>query len=317
MSTYTPQHRRQQSRPLLAADWAWILAFGLLAALLGYRAASAAHNSRAVWLVLVWMPLISAGTYLSAFSLRDRYAAVVAAALVATSGTLAAMAAQTPSVGAAMACVAVVWWLIEQGRFALASIVCCVAFACRPEMLLLGVVVLAFGVVQRRPQAGIAAAILVVAIAGWLAMHLLIFKRPFLPTDGAIHNRYIVLSGFGPMILWFLTAFITDLANRATRHKWLPLLTWVILYGCAGCILQRSGSSHFLAPAFLAAYIICSAGIARVLPALSGDLPTTSGRYLVAVVAVLLLIVLRFPNDEHTFNELNHANAGKLTTEHR
>lgn len=306
--------RRSAELRFVAMDWAWMAAFAVIGAAVGVAAASQTRGADSAGLAAIWMPLASVGAYVSALVLKDRYAAVVAAALTSTSGTLAAASSLHPESGTAIVCAAAVWTLYEADWLLAASAVSAVGFLCRPEMLLLAVAVAGFGIAQRKPQAGPAVALLVVVLLTFLTLHVWSGKPLALPDDVASHGPYTVLWACGPAILWFLMAFLTDLSTPASRRKWLPLVSWLLLFVILGCSIDRWSSIEFFAPAFVAAYIACASGIARVLPALAGDMPSPVARYVVAASAVLLLICLRYPSDKHAAQELNGARAGTLAS---
>ncbi|MDR3707940.1 MAG: hypothetical protein P4L33_06550 [Capsulimonadaceae bacterium] len=250
--------------------------------------------------------------YYSALNLRDRYAAVVAGALVATSLSLSSVAVLHPADVLPIITIAGLWLLCERGWLIAAAVAAALAAICRLDMLLLGIVALGYGIWLKKREAGTATAIYVVAMVAYLAAHF--WTRQRLPEVDEIagHGPVTVLWACGPAILWFITAFLTDLLSNTTRERWLPAATWLLLFVCLAGITDNTGSLSSMAPAFVAAYLIAASGIARVLPALAGDMPTPVARYTVAAIAVLLLLCLRYPSDSHASAELNAAKMGKV-----
>ena len=271
-------------------------------------------GSRTIWFSLVLLPLTAVGAYLSALSLRDRYAAVVAGVLIASSGTLATVIGLKPALGVGLVCVAIVWRLLDQGQVIPALAACVLALLFRFELVSLGLVVLAYVFSRRSSQSARAVVLFGAGILGALATHILGHHRQFLPADALSRVRDWGLLGPGLPILWFLTAFVTDMADRSARSRWLPLVAWLFVSIVGSIVCRPSGSVLFLAPAIVGCYILCAAGIARVLPALAGDLPTPAGRYAVAALAVLLLIGLRVQGDRHVSAELRSVNHRMVET---
>jgi hypothetical protein len=206
--------------------------------------------------------------------------------------------------GVAIACLAAVWLCYDRGHLVVAAVLCGIAAICRPEMVLLGVILTAYGVYDKKEQAGTGAATYIVILVA-VATVLIWRHRPIpLPNDFTSHGPLTVLWASGPAVLWFMVAFLTDLFDKHSRPRWLPIATWLVLFLIIAAAVDRTSSLTFMAPAFVGAYIIAAAGIARVLPAVAGDHGTTIARYVAATMAVLLLLCLRYPSDTHAALEL-------------
>jgi hypothetical protein len=286
-------------------DWIWIGILAIIAGCVGIRAAVRVdgHHINALE-AAIWLPLSVAFVYLSALSLKDRYAAVVAASITATSSTLATVFSFSPETGASTALLSACWFFYDRGWLGLAGGAAAIATLCRPEMFFLGLILLGYGIFEKKSQVGIGVAVYIVILITFITIAIWFHLQIPLPVDFTTHGPYTVLWSCGPGILWFFLPFVAELTNAANRNRWLPIVTWLILFVLAVCSMDRASSLTYSAPAFVASYIICAAGIARVLPSVAGDLPTPVYRYVMAALAVFGLICLRFTSDANASGEL-------------
>ncbi len=304
-----PRKRTAENR-ILAIDWAWIAVLATVAALNAVRAAHGAHFGRFHLLGALWLPIATAFAYLSALVMRDRYAAVVAGVLTAASVTLATVCAASPVSGVAIACLAATWFLYDRGWLVASAMVCGAMALCRPEMISVGVLLAAFGMIDKKEQGGLGVATFVIILVAFFGYLVWCHEPLALPNDVTTHGPVTVLWASGPAILWFIVAFLTDLFDKHTRPRWMPIAVWLPAFLVLAVVFDRTGSLSFMAPAFVAGYIVAAAGVARVLPAVAGDHGTPVARYVAASLAVLLLLCLRYPSDSHAAAELRADSAG-------
>ena len=295
--------RRANETKLTEVDFGWLTLFILIAIGNTVHATLAAHSSRAL-IGAACFVVATVGTYLSGLALRDRPTAVIATCLVSMSQILAAVAAVSTQTAVTLAALPLAWYLYQRGQLIAALVIAAVAGFARPEMLSLGIVVVAVGLWERKPQAATATALYVLILVAYAVAAVLRQVPPHLVGANAAHGFVTIIWAAGPAILWFLTAFVTDLWDKETRTNWLPSVIWVIIFLAIAAAVNGMGSLTFTAPGILALYLLSAAGIARVLPSLAGDLPSAGIRYAVAVAAILLLVAIRFPSDSRAAHQL-------------
>jgi hypothetical protein len=302
---------------ILKIDWFWIAAVVVVALVVSLRTVLSARTHHPLsYLTIIWLPITASFAYVAALALKDRTAAIVAGFLTATSITLATVYTINPQTGAAVTLATICWILYFQDWFPALGICAGLAVLFRPELIFLGVILFSYGIFEKKSQITFGAMTFVAVLIGCFAALFYNREQFSYPLDITTYGLYTVLWALSPFILWFIFPFLTELASASARKRWLPITTWLVVFAACVVVLHRENSLTFTAPAFVAGYILASAGVARVLPAVSGDMPTPLMRYSIAVVSVIALIGLRFVSDSRASRELltNLSPKAKATT---
>lgn len=277
---------------LVPLDGLWIALLTLL------TLTSAVLFSRPVslgWLGAASAAATAALLYLLGWRARDRAAGVIAAVLLAASPRFLALAVAVPH-AAVFALITVAALLAFVAGSSLAALTLAgLACAARPDAVLLGVVLLALALSQRRRRAwlGAGAFILLAALglaaqygfAHHAAPHLTVAARPWLPL-------WAVTSGMA-FVTWLLLPFCAELGEAPRRARWLPVVLWVLTYGIVESVVRVSGKSGMLFGLTPFWFALAGGGLSRLLPALTGEFPRPWVRYGLATLALLSLVAMR------------------------
>ena len=163
----------------------------------------------------------------------------------------------------------------------------------RPDSALLGLLLLAVSLAQRRRRAAWGAAFFLGIIGiGWSAQFGLQHGRlPILHLGG---REWLLLWAVTPgmtFLTWLLLPFCAELGEAPRRARWLPVVLWTLVYFVISCFVRTSaGASEFaLLPLWC---VLAAGGLSRLLPAIT-ELPVPWARYLLAILAVLSLLAIR------------------------
>jgi hypothetical protein len=242
---------------------------------------------------------LEAGTvallYLLGWRARDRAAGVIAGLLAATSLPFAHHAAAAP-LDAAFALLAVAsLFSFVAGSSLVALAFAGLAAAVRPDGLLLGGVLLGLALAQRRRRAGLGAlAFVLLAGIGW-AVRSVRGHTLVPPLIVGAHLWLVVWAATGGMafVTWLLLPFLGELGEAPRRARWLPVALWTFTYLAVESFVRvagREATVFGLLPLWCA---LAGAGLSRLLPALTGDVPLPWARYGLAALAVLSLVAMR------------------------
>ena len=280
-----------------AIDGVWMACFALLSLIVAFATGGgsvfAVPQTYLAALTVVFL-------YVLGFRVRDRSTAVVAAALLSTSPLF--VATQIDSVRSSLF---VLFTILALAAYAtapyaaaaelMAMIMAAGATIMRPEGLLLGAVLVAFAITDKRPGGIVGLAIyLVLTFTGMGAM--LVSTHQHFPMPVMSLNAAPLLSLIDrPTVILscFVIALLGDLAEPPRRKRLKPVLLWAALFLIFESLCQFTGFSFEAGPFRPILFLLAAGGIARILPAVAGELPTPTLRYCVAVLFVGVLIAAR------------------------
>lgn len=291
MRSLRPRLARPRLQPIDAAWIAGAVAVYAIAHLAMNGRGAASPKMLAVGAVVVIL------AYLLAARLAGRAAAVIAALLLATCSSFAeSHFSLTTELFVALSVAALFAFASESSLVAL--IFAGAAVWIRPEGALLGAILLIAAWRQHRRRGRLGAiAFIALAASGFAASSTPGYADLALRSVPAHSELLSWLASPGALITaWFLLPFCGEAADRSRRVKWLPLLFWAAILLVAGLAVEPKGSDK--AALYLAAFlpiwfIVIGAGVARLLPFITGEMPMLTLRYAIAVLAVAMLIGVR------------------------
>ncbi len=266
-------------------DAAWMIGLGVLFAVLSAWARGL-HGGQ--WPGVLAGAATVMTTYLLGWRASGRVAGIISGLLSATSAAfIAACSADLNMALFALLTVASLFAFVAGSSLAALGLAA-LAAGFRADGILLGLLLLALTVAQRRQRAWLGVLLFVVLTAGAL----------FLPRHApGLHSIAFALNGslwrflLGPslgFLLWFLLPFCGEMADPVRRARWLPVVLWTLLSLAVGTAVFTS-----VIPLLPLLFVLMGSGLARLMPALGGDFPAPAARYVLATLAVLSLIGLR------------------------
>jgi hypothetical protein len=289
-----PSQMRATRPRLQPLDGLWIILLaGLAAALFGVTAHG--QVSMPVLLSCGAASLTVALVYLLGWRVRDRTTGVVAGLLLATSLSFLQGAVEAPK-SVLLALLTAGAMLAFASDFSLAALTLAgLATVVQPDAALLGVVLLVFSFAQHRRRAGVGAVLYFLIALGGSALLLVLGQN----SSHAIHRginpwlRGAVLSSGSVFLLWFLLPFLGEWRDRVRRSRWLPIVSWLILYSLTATVVHIGNAQEIALPFLPLFFVIVAGGFSRLLPILAGEFVSLPMRYGVATAGALVLIAMR------------------------
>lgn len=237
---------------------------------------------------------------------RDRAAGVTAAGLAAASGPfLHAMAVSGQSAPVTLLVTAALLTFVWGSSLAALGL-CALAALLRPDMALLGLLLLGLSLAQHRRRALYGAAVFgVPLLAVWSGR--IALGHGFVSLPAVQFSPVILTWLLAPaslLLLGLLLPLAGEMSEPTRRARWLPVLFWFGVYGLAASVLHATTPTGMLLPLAPALFVLAGGGLSRLLPTLAGEFPGPGPRYGLAVLAVLGLVGL------HTRLELPSTSGG-------
>ena len=246
----------------------------------------------------LWGSLAAAGIvallYLLGWRARDRATGVSAGLLAAASPQFLYLAAYSPqSAPFALLCMAALFAFVAGSSLAALALAAGAAMV-RPDGVLLGLLLLALSVVQRRKRIGIGAAVFFVPLAAWIAGRFALgYGLPRLPVFGLHGEAWRWLwTPASALLVWLLLPWCGEWSEPQRRARWLPVALWLAVSLASASVLSVTTPMGMLLPLLPLLFALAGGGLSRLLPALAGEAPSPVLRYLLAAAAVLLLVGL-------------------------
>ena len=276
---------RPRFQPL---DAVWMVVLAALSLAVTYLTSDRAPDQ---WVGTLSAGGTVAGLYLLGWRARDRAAGVGGALLAATSlPYLHAAAYSSQSAPFALLTVAALFALIAGSSLAALSLA---AFATlvRPDGLLLGLLLLGLAFAQHRKRALIGAALFFGIILMELAARFTFSHEAIpVPPVGLQDGPWRWLSAPAAALLaWFLLPLCAEWSEPVRRARWLPVVVWAVAYFLEASLLKLTTPAGMLLPLLPLLFALAGGGLSRLLPTLSGEIPTPALRYVLAVLAVTSL----------------------------
>jgi len=167
------------------------------------------------------------------------------------------------------------------------------AAALRLDGALLGVLLLALIAARARRQLPLSLGGFVAAAVAGGSLRVLVLHAPFpAPTLGLGGGAAFWLGRPAQALtLWLLVPLCADLTDPARRGRWLPAAWWGVLYLALTLCLHLGSLNDTALPLMPVVFVLAAGGLARLMPALAGELPAL--RYGLAALAVVALLGLR------------------------
>ena len=161
----------------------------------------------------------------------------------------------------------------------------------RPDGLLLGLLLLGLAFAQHRKRALIGAVLFFSTLLIGLAARFTFSHEPLpMPRFGTQDGPWHWLLAPAPaLLLWFLLPLCAEWSEPMRRARWLPVVLWAVAYFAEASLLTLTTPAAMLLPLMPLLFALAGGGLSRLLPALSGEIPTPALRYVLAVVAVASL----------------------------
>lgn len=220
---------------------------------------------------------------------RDRAAGVGAGLLLALSPQFLGWAAYSPqsaafallSAGALLAFIA--------GSSLAALALASGAAMVRPDGVLLGVLLLALALGQKRQRAGFGVIAFFVPLAAFEAGRFALgHGLPRLPIFG-LHGEVWrwLWTPASALLVWLLVPFCGEFGEAGRRARWLPVVLWAAVSLVTASISIVTTAEGMLLPLAPLLFVLAGGGLSRLLPTLAGEFPRPAVRYTLAVLAVL------------------------------
>lgn len=283
-----PRANRPRFGPL---DAVWMVVLAALSLAVTYLTSGRAPDQ---WVGTASAAGTVAALYLLGWRARDRAAGVGGALLAATSLPFLHAAAYSPqSAPFALLTLTALFALIAGSSLAALSLAAFAALV-RPDGLLLGVVLLGLAFAQHRKQALIGAALFFgIILLGLAARFTFSHEALAVPVIGLQNGPRLWLSAPASALLaWFLLPLCAEWSEPMRRARWLPVVLWSLAYFVEASLVKLTTPAGMLLPLLSLAFALAGGGLSRLLPALSGEIPTPTLRYVLAVLAVTSLAAL-------------------------
>lgn len=225
---------------------------------------------------------------------RDRAAGLAAGLLAATSAPFLHLAAWSPeSAPFALLTVAALFAFVAGSSLA-ALALAAGATQIRADGFLLGLLLLGLSLAQHRKRAIYGGAVFLLPIlAVWSGRIAQGGGPPLLPAfglhSGVWHWLWLPSS---VLLLWLLLPFCAEMSEPQRRARWLPVVLWTLLSLLSASLESITTPTGMLLPLMPLLFALAGGGLSRLLPTLAGEFPSPAGRYALAALAVLGLVVL-------------------------
>lgn len=232
--------------------------------------------------------------YLLGWKARDRAAGAGAGLLAAGSLQFLHLATYSPlSAPFTLLCLAALFAFVAGSSLAALALAAGAAVI-RPDGVLLGLLLLALCVAQRRKRTVLGAAIFFVPlVAAEIGRSVLGYGLPRLPVFGlhlwVWHWLWMPASA---LLGWLLLPFCAELSEPQRRARWLPVVLWILLSLTFATIQSLTTMEGMLLPILPLLFVLAGGGLSRLLPTLAGEFPSPLLRYALATAAVLTLVGL-------------------------
>ena len=238
---------------------------------------------------------IVAALYLLGWRTRDRAAGVTAALLAATSLPMLTACLQSPLSATFTLLTLTALFAFVTGSLLAAGVLAGCAMVLRPDGILLGFVLLALSLAQRRRRVWIGISLFVALAAAGAARVFLSHGMPPTPVFGFYAGalRWIATPATC-LLLWFLLPFCAEMGESMRRVRWLPVVLWTPLYLLSASLVSVGTPSAMLLPLMPLIFALSGCGLSRLLPNLAGEIPYPLVRYVIAILAVAGLVALHF-----------------------
>ena len=276
---------------LVPQDGAWMVVLTALSLGLSLLAAPAAGHRPGGALAAAGTALL---VYLLGWRARDRATGVVAGLLLATSLPFALHAVAVPREAAFVLLMVAALFSFVAGSSLLALAGAGMAALTQPAGLLLGLLLLGLSFAQRRKRAAWGSAFFLgIVLIGWGMQTGLWHER--LPSPHGDTRDWLPAWALAPgtvFLTWLLLPFCAELGEVPRRTRWLPVVLWTLLFVVVSSFVQVGGTrpDFVLTPLW---FVLAAAGLSRLLPPLTGEIPLPWVRYGLAALAVLSLVAIR------------------------
>ena len=237
-------------------------------------------------------------TYLIGWRSSGRSAGIIAGLLLAAGAPFTQSVSQSLqtdlfallSLGALFAFVA--------GSSLTALILAALAVWLRADGIMLGLILMTFTLIQHRRRALLGTLIFVgLTLTALFAPHTY-RGQPLASVTFGFHSTLLVCLAAPAMLFaaWFLLPFFGEMVDPIRRARWLPIVIWTAVSAVlsSGLMFGHTDTrSAALVPFLPFWFLLIGAGLARLLPVMTGDLPIPWLRYTVATLAVLSLVAIR------------------------
>ena len=251
---------------LVPQDIFWTVALALLALTASFFVPNSSSHGMAG-------PAYAAGTtgllYLLGWRARDRATGIIAALLLATSLPFAAHAVAAPREALAVLLATASLFAFVAGSSLLALAFAGLGALARPDVLLLGLLLLLVSLAQRRRRAvwGAAFFLGIVCFGGGILYGLGHTRMPAMYV-GARDGLLLWAAGPGMVFsTWLLLPFCAELGEAPRRARWLPVVLWTLILFCRLVLCPCQHSGIRIRPA---ATLVCAGG-GRAVPDAAGD----------------------------------------------
>jgi hypothetical protein len=237
-------------------------------------------------------------TYLVGWRSSGRPAGVISGLLLATSApffasiphSLTADLFALVSIGALFSFVA--------GSSLIALVLAAAAVWLRADGLVLGLMLLTFALIQHRRRAWLGALLFLLPTLAAFVVPVADGGHPLSFVTFGFHSAFWVSLAAPAMLFtaWFVLPFFGEMADPIRRARWLPTVVWTCLYAVTASLMAFSHAdvaSAAIVPFLPLVFLLAGAGLARLLPVMTGDLPMPALRYTMATLAVVSLAAIR------------------------
>jgi hypothetical protein len=235
--------------------------------------------------------LCATSLYVTGLKMHGRVAGVAAAALLVSSRNFIGVCMDHPTTGALACAVIVAVACYSIGWTIAVYLAACLAFTLGFNGALIGAVVSIVPVLQRRSNAHFG----LIAYFAFGALWSVAVHRFHIPTAIRPWSSWRdaqAMLGLAAFVAWFMAPFCAEATLKGARERWLLALAVV-----AVVTLIVFTSTDALVPQLYLAYpmamLVVAVGLARLMPAIAGEYPTTGHRYAAAAAAVVLTVGLK------------------------
>jgi hypothetical protein len=258
------------------------------------------HLAAPHWLSLISVTLIAPAVYLSLLKGRDRTAAAIGSALCATSLFLVHAAFAVPLTAVFAMLLVLSFALINFELTIPASLCLLAATSIRPEGALFALVVFACLAARKAKFVFPAFALYIVGAGACFALPLLRGQDSFNFIRSSSATPWLTAWASSPMfaaIWWFVFPFAGEMMSSESRRKYLPFSLSLAAYLLFACTYVHPLSMQTLLPAAPLLAMLIAVGVARIIPAIAGDVPGVALRYTVAFLAAASLVTICFAQE--------------------
>ena len=236
---------------------------------------------------------------------RDRAAGVSAGLLAAFSPQFLFLAAYSPqSALFSLLTLAALFAFVAGSSLAALALAAGAAIS-RPDGVLLGILLLALSAAQQRKRTGLGAAVFFVPVAAYFAGRFALnYGMPRLPVFG-LHGEvwHWLWLPASALLVWLLLPLCGEWSEPPRRARWLPVALWLGIYLISASAQSLTTSGGMLLPILPLLFLLAGGGLSRLLPALAGEFPSPTLRYLLAIASVLVLVGLHLRLEPHVSSQ--------------